>query len=61
MHPLPSDIPAPARRLVPQMSHIREIPTLEEALPHVLDASLHLGFVLGVTHAGRIGDEATVL
>ena len=61
VHAMPSNITAPARRLVPQVSHIREIPTLEEALPHLGDGTLDPWFVPGVTHPGRIGDEAAVL
>ena len=61
MHAMPSNITTPTCRFLPQVGEAAEAAALEEALPHVLDASLHLGLVLGVTHAGRIGDEAAVL
>ena len=38
-----------------------EIAALEEALPDVLHATLHLGLVLGFPHPRRIGDETPVL
>ena len=38
-----------------------EIAALEEALPDVLDAPLHLGLVLGVSHLGGVGDEVPAL
>ena len=61
MHPLSGDITAPACRFFPEVGQVPELPALEEALPHVLDAPLHVGHVLGVAHPGGVGDEAPVL
>ena len=61
MDPLSGDITTPACRFFPEVGRVPELPALEEALPHVLDAPLHLGLVLGVSHPGRVGDEAPVL
>ena len=61
MDPPSGDIPTPAGRLIPEVGQVPELPSLEEALPHVLDAPLDVGLVPGVTHPCRIGDEAPVL
>ena len=61
MDPLSGDIPTPAGRLIPEVGQVPELPALQEALPHVLDAPLDVGLVPGVTHPCRIGDEAPVL
>ena len=61
MDPLSSDITTPACRFCPEVSQAVEVAALEEALPHVLDAPLHVGLVLGVSHPGGVGDEPPVL
>ena len=38
-----------------------EVAAPEEALADVLDAPLHVGLVLGVSHPGGVGDEPPVL
>ena len=59
--PLSGDITTPPCRFCPEVAQVPELPALEEALPHVLDAPLHMGFVLGASHPGGIGDEPPVL
>ena len=51
--PLSGDITTPAGRFFPEVGQIPELPALEEALPHVLDAPLHVGLVLGGVSPGR--------
>ena len=58
---LSGDVTAPASRFRTEVVQVFEIAALEEPLPGVLDAPLHYGLVFGVTHPGRIGDEAPVL
>ena len=55
------DITAPADRFRTEVGQIPELGSLEEAFPGVLDAAFYPGLVLGVSHPGRIGDEAPVL
>ena len=43
------------------MCQSAEVAAFEETLPNVLDAALHPGLVLGVSHPGGVGDEAPVL
>ena len=57
----PRHLGAPALRLDPDIGEVLELAALEEALPGVGDAPLHLGLVLGVAGAGRVGDEAAAL
>ena len=61
VHPHSGDITAPACRLCPEVSQAVEVAALEKPLSDVLDAPLHLGLVLGVSHPGGVGDEAPVL
>ena len=61
VNPHSGDITAPASRFFPEVSQAFEVAALEEALADVLDAPLHLGLVLGVSHPGGIGDEPPVL
>ena len=61
MDPLPGHVTTPPGRGIPEVGQIPELPALEEALPHVLDAPLHVGLVPGVTHPCGVGDEATML
>ena len=61
MDPLSGDITTPAGRFFSEVGQVPELPALEETLPHVLDAPLHMWLVLGVSHPGGIGDEAPVL
>ena len=51
----------PALGFGPQVGQTVEIAALEEALPHVLYATFHLGLVLGFPHPRRIGDETAAL
>ena len=57
----PRDIAAPALRFYSEMWQAIETAALEEALPDVLDAPLHLGLVLGMPDSGRVGDKAAAL
>ena len=59
--PPSGDITTPAGRFFPEVGQVPELPALEEALPHVLDAPLHMGLVLGVAHPAGVGDEPPVL
>ena len=52
------DIPTPAGRLIPELGQVPELPSLEEALPDVLDAPLDVGLVPGVAYPCRVGDES---
>jgi len=61
VHPLPGDLPAPAHRCLAHGGYVCERFALEEALTHIRNGALHLGLVLRVTNAGRIGDEPTAL
>ena len=58
---LPGHVTTPPGRGIPEVGQVPELSALEEALPHVLDAPLHEGLVLGVTHPCGVGDEATML
>ena len=55
------DVAAPADCFRTEMGQVPELAALEEPLPDVLYAPLHLGLVLWMTHPGRIDDEAPVL
>ena len=54
-------LPTPALGFGPQVGQAVEIAALEETLPDVLHATLHLGLVLGFPHPRRIGDETAAL
>ena len=54
-------LPAPPGGLGPDVGQAVEAGPLEEALPGVGHAPLHLGLVFGVAHPGRIGEEAPAL
>ena len=51
----------PPQRFFPEVRQAVEVAALEKPFPDVLDATLHLGLVLGVSHPGGVGDEAPVL
>ena len=59
--PLASHLHTPSLGFVAQVEQTMEIAALEETLPDVGHAAFHLGLVFGMTHPGRIGDEAAVL
>ena len=61
VHPHSGDLTAPACRFCPEVSQAVEVAALEKPFPYVLDASLHLGLVLGVANPGGVGDEAPAL
>ena len=61
VHPHSGDITAPAGRFCPEVSQAVEVAALEEALPHVLDTPLHVGFVLGMPDPHHVGNEPPVL
>ena len=61
VHPQSSYVQAPTPGRNPHGLQAGEVAALEEALPDVLHAPLHVSLVPGVTHPGRIGDEAAVL
>ena len=61
MNALPRHLQAPALGFPTQVSQPVKIAALEETLPDVGHAALHLGLVLGMTDPGRVGDEAAML
>ena len=61
MHPQSGHVQAPPLGSQSHLLQTGEVAAPEEALADVLDAPLHLGLVLGVSHPGGIGDEAPVL
>ena len=58
---LTGHVPTPLRRGRSHVDEVVEIGALEETLPGVGHAAFHLGLVLGMTWARRIGDETPML
>ena len=52
---------APALGFRPNVQQVAEFPTLEETLPDIGYAPLHVGLILGVANPGWVGDEAPML
>lgn len=52
---------APVLGLLTAVVQVAELPTLKEALTHVLDAALDVGFILRPAHPGGVDQEATLL
>ena len=57
----PATSGAPALDLHPNVGQVLELAALEEALPDVGDAPLHLGLVFWVAGSGRVDNEAPAL
>jgi hypothetical protein len=61
MDTLASYLHTPVLRLSAQVCYANEVSALEEALPYILNATLHTGLVMGMAYSGRVGEEPAVL